>query len=52
MMRNHRIHHAVVTDETKVVGVLSSFGLLKLVEEHRWVPKNPPTPKKQRKNRG
>ena len=25
LMRNHRIHHVVVTEEKKVVGVLSSF---------------------------
>jgi hypothetical protein len=33
----------VVTHEKKVVGVLSSFDLLKLVEGHRFVAKNPPT---------
>ena len=45
MMRNHKIHHLMVTDEKKVVGVISSFDLLKLVEGHRFVMKNPPTPK-------
>jgi CBS domain-containing protein len=44
VMRNHKIHHVVVTHEKKVVGVLSAFDLLKLVEEHRYVAKNPPTP--------
>jgi hypothetical protein len=39
----------VVTHEKKVVGILSSFDLLKLVEEHRWVPKNPPSPKQRNK---
>ena len=43
VMRNHKIHHVVVTHEKKVVGVLSAFDLLKLVEEHRYVAKNPPT---------
>ena len=43
VMRNHRIHRVVVTHEKKIVGVLSSFDLLKLVEEHRYVAKNPPT---------
>lgn len=43
VMRNHKIHHIVVTHEKKVVGVLSAFDLLKLVEDHRYVAKNPPT---------
>ena len=45
MMRNHKIHHLIVTQEQKLVGVLSSFDLLKLVEGHRFVMKNAPTPK-------
>jgi CBS domain-containing protein len=43
VMRNHRIHRVVVTDEQKVVGVLSAFDLLKLVEGHRFVAKSPPS---------
>ena len=43
VMRNHKIHHVVVTHEKEVVGVLSAFDLLKLVEGHRYVAKNPPT---------
>ena len=43
VMRNHKIHHVVVTHEKKVVGVLSAFDLLKLVEGHRYVAKNAPT---------
>lgn len=43
IMRNHKIHHVVVTHEKKVVGILSAFDLLKLVEGHRYVAKNPPT---------
>lgn len=42
MMRNHNIHHLVVTHEKKIEGVISSFDLLKLVENHRFVMKNPP----------
>ena len=42
LMRDHKIHH-VVTQEKKVVGVLSSFDLLKLVEQHRFVMKAGPT---------
>ncbi|MEQ9362665.1 MAG: CBS domain-containing protein [Leptospirales bacterium] len=43
IMRNHRIHHLVVIHENKLAGVLSSFDLLQLVEEHRFVMKNPPS---------
>ena len=43
IMRNHNIHHVVVTHEKKVVGMLSAFDLLELVEGHRYVAKNPPT---------
>ena len=42
LMRNHKIHHVVVTHEKKLVGILSSFDLLKLVEEHRFVMKQAP----------
>lgn len=45
MMRNHKIHHLIVTQEQKVIGVISSFDLMKLIEGHRFVMKNPPTPK-------
>ena len=48
VMRNHKIHRVVVTHEKKVVGVLSSFDLLKLVEGHRFVLKNPPTESKRK----
>lgn len=47
VMRNHHIHHVVVTHEQKVVGIVSSFDLLRLVEDHRFVMKNPPTPSKR-----
>ena len=43
VMRNHKIHRVVVTHEKKVVGMLSAFDLLKLVEGHRFVAKNAPT---------
>ena len=48
VMRNHKIHHVVVTHEQKVVGMLSAFDLLKLVESHRYVAKNAPTPSKRK----
>ena len=51
VMRNHHIHRVVVTHEQKVVGVLSAFDLLKLVEDHRYVAKNPPTPSKRKGNK-
>lgn len=52
MMRNHHIHHIVVTDDHKVVGMLSSYDLLKLVEGHRFVMKNAPTESKKTGARG
>jgi CBS domain-containing protein len=51
IMRNHHIHHIVVTDEKKVVGILSSFDLLRLVEEHRFVMKNPPDVSKSKRGK-
>ena len=45
MMRNHKIHHLIVTQEQKVIGIISSYDLLKLIEGHRFVMKNPSTPK-------
>ena len=48
IMRNHNIHRVVVTHEQKVVGVLSAFDLLKLVESQRYVAKNAPTPSKRK----
>jgi len=53
IMRNHHIHHLVVTHEGKVTGILSSFDLIKLVEDHRFVMKNAPsTPKKKGGGKG
>lgn len=51
IMRNHKIHRVVVTHEQKVVGMLSTFDLLALVETHRWVPKNPPSEVRRKKPR-
>ena len=48
VMRNHRIHRVVVTHEGQVVGILSAFDLLKLVEGHRFVAKNAPTESKRK----
>ncbi|MGK0188341.1 MAG: CBS domain-containing protein [Verrucomicrobiales bacterium] len=49
IMRNHKIHHLVVTDENKIVGIVSSFDLLKLVEDHRFKMTNAPTSKKRQR---
>ena len=48
IMRRHKIHHVVVTHEKKVVGIISSFDLLKLVEGHRFTMKNAPQPRRKR----
>ena len=47
LMRNHKVHHVIVTHEKQVVGILSSFDLLKLVEDHRFVMKQSPGQKKR-----
>jgi CBS domain-containing protein len=49
IMRKHKIHHIIVTHEKRVVGVISSFDLLKLVEGHRFVSKNAPSTKKKKR---
>lgn len=51
IMRNHKLHHVVVTHEKRVVGILSSFDLLQLVEEHRFTMKNPPQQAKRKGSR-
>jgi CBS domain-containing protein len=51
IMRNHQIHHVVVTHEKKVVGIISSYDLLKLVEDHRFVMKNAPSESKKKGGR-
>lgn len=44
IMRNHHLHHLLVVHEKEVVGIVSSFDLLQLVEDKRFVMKNPSTP--------
>jgi CBS domain-containing protein len=51
VMRNHKIHRVVVTHEKKVVGLLSAFDLLKLVEGHRFVARNAPTAARKKAKR-
>ncbi len=48
IMRNHHIHHVIVTAEKKVVGIISSFDLLQLVQDHRFVMKNAPDVSKRK----
>lgn len=50
VMKNHKINHLVVTHENKVTGILSSFDLLSLIEEHRFVMKQPPTESKRKRS--
>ena len=47
MMRKHRFHHLIVTHEKEIVGIISSFDLLKLLDENKFVAKNAPTSKKR-----
>ncbi len=51
IMRNHKIHRVVVTHEQKVVGVLSAFDILQLVESHRFVAKNPPSESRRKQSK-
>ncbi|MEZ5383568.1 MAG: CBS domain-containing protein [Microthrixaceae bacterium] len=51
IMRNHHIHHVMVTDGNRVVGMVSAYDLLQLVEDHRFQMKQAPTPPKKRSNR-
>lgn len=44
IMRNHRIHHVVVVDDHRVTGMVSTFDLLRLVEDHRYQARQAPTP--------
>jgi CBS domain-containing protein len=52
IMRNHGLHHVIVVEGAEgkggsVKGMVSSFDLLRLVEDHRFVMKNAPTPSKK-----
>lgn len=51
IMRNHGIHHVVVTHQQRVRGIVASYDLLELVEQHRYVAKNAPTTPKRRGGR-
>ena len=49
VMRNHHVHRVIVTHEQKIVGILSAFDLLQLVEDHRFVMKPGPGQKKRKR---
>jgi CBS domain-containing protein len=51
IMRKHKIHRVVVTHERKVVGIVSAFDLLELVEHRRWVARNRPSQPRRRKSK-
>lgn len=52
IMRNRRSHHVVVVEDGRVCGIVSAFDLLALVEEHRFVMKQPPTPSRRSRGKG
>ena len=52
IMRKHTVHHVVVTHEKRVVGIISSFDLLKLVEGRRFESKNASTSSKRTQKYG
>ena len=51
IMRNHHIHHVVVTESKRVVGMVSAYDLLRLVEDHRFTAKPGPTPSRKSNRR-
>jgi CBS domain-containing protein len=51
-MRKHHIHHIVVVEEKKIVGVISSFDVLRIVEEHAFKAVKPPDRPKHRRRSG
>jgi CBS domain-containing protein len=51
LMRNHHLHHVVVVEQHRVVGIVSTYDLLALVEDHRYTAKQAPTPARRKPNR-
>ena len=47
LMLSKHIHHLIVTNEQKIVGILSSFDILHLVADKRFVMKEPATRRKR-----
>ncbi len=52
LMRNQHIHHVVVTNEKRVVGMISSYDLLRLVENHRFVMRDAPSGPRGKQGKG
>lgn len=52
LMKKHKVHRLIVTKEKKVIGIISSFDLLKLVENKKFVMKNASTPRAAHKGKG
>ena len=50
IMRKRKIHHVVVTNEKRVIGLVSSFDLLKLVDGKRFQLKQAPSPSRKSRN--
>ena len=48
MMRKHKIHHLIVTSERRIIGIISSFDLLRLLDSHKFVASNLGTPRKEK----
>lgn len=48
IMRKHRIHHVVVTHEQELVGIISSFDFLKLIQDNSFKAKGPTQARKTR----
>lgn len=51
IMRNHKIHHLMVTKDKELVGIISSFDLLQIIEGRRFQMKNPSTPNSKKKGK-
>lgn len=51
IMRNHSVHHVVISKGKEVVGILASYDLLELVESHRFTMKGAPTTPGRRRGR-
>jgi CBS domain-containing protein len=51
IMRNHHIHHLIVTHEKKLVGIISTFDLLKILEKSKFTAKNMTAPTKAKGKR-
>ena len=49
VMRKNKIHHLLVTHEGAVVGIISSFDLLQLIDTHRFTMHQPPPENKKSK---